>query len=128
MSAGLNSFLEALKKNPLSCVFHLLRSPTFIGSWLSSFKVTMASGVFTKLHLGPDSSFFLFFCFSLSLLITLESTQIIKDNIFKLKLQYFGHLMPRANSLEKTLMLGKIECRKSGQQRMSWVASSTQWT
>ena len=45
-----------------------------------------------------------------------------------LKLQYFGHLMLRADSLEKTLMLGKIECRKSGQQRMSWMASSTQWT
>ena len=38
-----------------------------------------------------------------------------------LKLQYFGHLMPRANSLEKTLMLGKIEGkRKRGQQRMRW--------
>ena len=39
-----------------------------------------------------------------------------------LKLQYFGHLMRRANSLEKTLMLGKIEGRKSrGQQRMRWL-------
>ena len=38
-----------------------------------------------------------------------------------LKLQYFGHLMQRANSLEKTLMLGKIEGRrKGGQQRMRW--------
>ena len=36
----------------------------------------------------------------------------------KLKLQYFGHLMRRANSLEKTLMLGKIESRRRGQQRM----------
>ena len=35
----------------------------------------------------------------------------------KLKLQYFGHLMRRANSLEKTLMLGKIEGRRRGQQR-----------
>ena len=41
----------------------------------------------------------------------------------KLKLQYFGHLMQKANSLEKTLMLGKIEGR-----RMRWLdASSTQW-
>ena len=40
----------------------------------------------------------------------------------KLKLQYFGHLMWRANSLEKTLMLGKIEgMRRSGQQRMRWL-------
>ena len=41
--------------------------------------------------------------------------------MLKLKLQYFGHLMRRANSLEKTLMLGKIEGRKRrGQQRMRW--------
>ena len=38
--------------------------------------------------------------------------------MLKLKLQYFGHLMQRANSLEKTLMLGKIEGRRRGQQRM----------
>ena len=40
----------------------------------------------------------------------------------KLKLQFFGHLMQRANSLEKTLMLGKIEGRRRrGQQRMRWL-------
>ena len=38
--------------------------------------------------------------------------------MLKLKLQYFGHLTRRANSLEKTLMLGKIESMKRGQQRM----------
>ena len=44
----------------------------------------------------------------------------------KLKFQYFGHLMRRADSLEKTLMLGKIEGkRRSGQQRMRWVDSIT---
>ena len=43
-----------------------------------------------------------------------------------LKLQYFGHLMPRANSLEKTLMLGKIEGkRRRGQQRMRWLDGIT---
>ena len=43
-----------------------------------------------------------------------------------LKLQYFGHLMPRANSLEKTLILGKIEGkRRRGQQRMRWLDSIT---
>ena len=42
-----------------------------------------------------------------------------------LKLQYFGHLMPRANSLEKTLMLGKIEGRRRGQQRMRWLEGIT---
>ena len=44
----------------------------------------------------------------------------------KLKLQFFGHLMPRADSLEKTLMLGKIEGgRRSGWQRMSWLDGIT---
>ena len=43
-----------------------------------------------------------------------------------LKLQYFGHLMQRANSLEKTLMLGNIEGkRKRGQQRMRWLDGTT---
>ena len=42
--------------------------------------------------------------------------------MLKVKLQYFGHLMQRANSLEKTLMLGKIEgWRRRGQQRMIWL-------
>ena len=41
--------------------------------------------------------------------------------MLKLKLQYFGHLMGRANSLEKTLMLGKIESRRKGQQRKRWL-------
>ena len=46
--------------------------------------------------------------------------------MLKLKLQYFGHLMQRANSLEKTLMLGKIEGgRKSGRQRMRWLDGIT---
>ena len=44
----------------------------------------------------------------------------------KLKHQYFGHLMQRADSLEKTLMLGKIEGRRrKGQQRMRWLDSIT---
>ena len=44
----------------------------------------------------------------------------------KLKLQYFGHLMQRANSLEKTLMLGKIEGRRRrGPQRKRWLDSLT---
>ena len=50
--------------------------------------------------------------------------------MLKLKLQYFGHLMQRTDSLEKTLMLEKIEGRrKRGQQRMRWLdASPTHWT
>ena len=41
--------------------------------------------------------------------------------MLQLKLQYFGHLMRRADSLEKTLMLGKIEGKSRGQQRMRWL-------
>ena len=41
--------------------------------------------------------------------------------MLKLKLQYFGHLMQRADSSEKTLMLGKIEGRRRGRQRMRWL-------
>ena len=46
--------------------------------------------------------------------------------MLKLKLQYFGHLMPRADSFEKTLMLGKIEGRRRrGQRRMRWLDGIT---
>ena len=45
--------------------------------------------------------------------------------MLKLKLQYFGHLMQRANSVEKTLMLGKIESRRGGQQRIRWLDGIT---
>ena len=50
--------------------------------------------------------------------------------MLKLKLQYFGHLMQRADSFENALMLGKIEDRRRrGRQRMRWlVASLTEWT
>ena len=49
--------------------------------------------------------------------------------MLKLKLQYFGHLMRRTDSLEKTLMLGKIEVRRRrGWQRVRWMASPTWWT
>ena len=45
--------------------------------------------------------------------------------MLKLKLQYFGHLMQRVDSLEKTLMLGGIGSRRRGQQRVSWLDSIT---
>ena len=45
--------------------------------------------------------------------------------MLKLKLQYFGHLMRRAESFEKTLMLGKIEGWRRGQQRMRWLDGIT---
>ena len=45
----------------------------------------------------------------------------LEGQTLKVKLQYFGHLMQRANSLEKTLMLGKIEGRRRGRQRTRWL-------
>ena len=45
--------------------------------------------------------------------------------ILKLTLQYFGHLMWKADSFEKTLMLGKIEGRRRGRQRMRWLDNIT---
>ena len=48
--------------------------------------------------------------------------------MLKLKLQYFGHFMQRTDSLEKTLMLGKIEGRRRrGQQRMRWLDGIINW-
>ena len=46
--------------------------------------------------------------------------------MLKLKLQYFGHLMQRTDSLEKTLMLGEIKSRRRGRQRMRWLDAITE--
>ena len=45
--------------------------------------------------------------------------------MLKLKLQYFGHLIQKTDSLDKTLMLGKTEGRRRGQQRMKWLGGIT---
>ena len=50
---------------------------------------------------------------------------ILINAVLKMKLQYFGHLMQRVDSLEKTLMLGKIEGKRRGQQRMRQLDSIT---
>ena len=56
----------------------------------------------------------------------LKEISSLEGLMIKLKLQYFGHLMQRADSFEKTLMLGKIEGRrKRGQQRMRWLDGIT---
>ena len=61
-----------------------------------------------------------------SILKEINSEYSLEGLILKLKLQYFGHLLQRANSLEKTLMLGKIESRRRrGQQRMIWLDGIT---
>ena len=57
-----------------------------------------------------------------SILKEINSEYSLERLILKLKLQYFGHVMQRAGSLEKTLMLGKTEGRREkGQQRMRWL-------
>ena len=57
-----------------------------------------------------------------SILKEISPEYSLEGLILKLKLQYFGHLMQRTDSLEKTLMLGKIEGRrKRGRQRMTWL-------
>ena len=56
-----------------------------------------------------------------SMLKEINSKYSLEGLMLKLKLQYFGHLIQKADSLEKTLMLGKIEGRRSrGQQRVRW--------
>ena len=61
-----------------------------------------------------------------SILKEINPEYSLEGLMLKLKLQYFGHLMPRADSLEKTLMLGKTEGnRRRGWQRMRWLDSIT---
>ena len=61
-----------------------------------------------------------------SILKEINPDYSLEGLVLKLKLQYFGHLMQRANSLEKTLMLGKTEGkRRRGWQRMRWLESIT---
>ena len=60
-----------------------------------------------------------------SILKEINPEYLFEGLMLKLKLQYFGHLMQRADSLEKTLMLGKTEGRRTGKQRMSWLDGIT---
>ena len=64
--------------------------------------------------------------FNQSILKEISSEYSLEGVMLKLKLQYFGHLVQRTDSLEKTLMLGKIESRRRrGQQRMRWLDAVT---
>ena len=64
--------------------------------------------------------------FNQSILTEISPECSLERLMLKLKLQYFGHLLQRADSLEKTLMLGKIEGRRRrGQQRMRWLDGIT---
>ena len=60
-----------------------------------------------------------------SMLKEISPKYSLEDLMLKLKLQYFGHLMRRTDSFEKTLMLGKIEGGRRGQQRMRWLDGIT---
>ena len=65
-----------------------------------------------------------------SILKEISPEYSLEGLMLKLKLQSFGHLMQRTDSLEKTLMLGKIEAGEEGEDRRwdGWMASLTQWT
>ena len=60
-----------------------------------------------------------------SILKEISSEYSLQGLMLKLKLPYFGHLMQRTDSLKKTLMLGKIEGKKRGRQRMRWLDDIT---
>ena len=60
-----------------------------------------------------------------SILKEINPEYSLEGLMLKLKLQYFGHLMQRTDSLEKTLMLGKTKGRRRGRQRMRWLDGST---
>ena len=60
-----------------------------------------------------------------SILKEISPEYSLEELMLKLKLQYFGHLMQRADSFEKTLMLGKIEGRRRGRQKMRWLDGIT---
>ena len=63
-----------------------------------------------------------------SILKEINPEYSLEGLMLKLKLQYFGHLMQKGDSLEKTLMLGKTEGRRRrGQQRMRWMYGITDW-
>ena len=63
--------------------------------------------------------------FNQSILKEISPGCSLEGLMLKLKLQYFGHLMRKADSFEKTLMLGKIEGRRRGRQRMRWLDGIT---
>ena len=102
-----------------------------------SFQLLSKPDIYSNIFIDSERKFFWAACWRRLLRIpwtARKSNQsILKDInpefslaglILKLKLQYFGHLIQRANSLEKTLMLGKTEGKRwRGRQRMRWLAS-----
>ena len=78
------------------------------------------SNIFIKLLWFPNKS-----QSNQSILEEISPEYSLEGLMLKLKLQYFGHLMRRVDSFEKTLMLGKIEGRRRGRQRMRWLDGIT---
>ena len=77
------------------------------------------------IHTQHTHSFFLLFV-CLFFKQSKDNLSLLNGLMLKLKLQYFGHLMPRADSFEKTLMLGKMEGRRRrGRQKMRWLDGIT---
>ena len=68
-------------------------------------------------YIDPLSRFFM--CLSIFIIVNMGCLLLFIK--YKQRLQYFGHLMRKTDSFEKTLILGKIEGRRGGQQRMSWL-------
>ena len=62
---------------------------------------------------------------SIQSILQISPEYSLEELLLKLKLQYFGHLMRRTDSLEKTLVLGKIEGGRRGRQRMRWLDGIT---
>ena len=100
----------------------LLTSPTWKGFQylLNSSKILLCV-LMGKQDLTPSSSSLFVSHWSLHSFPYLDNQQ----KMLKMKLQYFGHLMQRVDSLEQTLMLGKIQGKRRGQQRMRWLDSIT---
>ena len=89
-------------------------------------KTLMLGGIGGRRHLGSIILGIARWCFTFEYYLKISPGISLEEMMLKLKLQYFGHLMRRADSLEKTLMLGGIGGRRRrGRQRMRWLDGIT---
>ena len=100
---------------------------TFVGKVLSLL-LNMLSKLVISFSYKEQMSFNFMAAVNQSILKEISPEYSLEGLMLKLKLQYFGHLMQRTESLEKTLMLGKSEGgRRRGRQRMRWLGGITDW-